>query len=319
MDKKKNRQYQLHQILKQNRYPVSIAALCYELETSNKTLYRDIKEFQDNYHAPLILEHGKVSYDKKQKNIFELPGIWFSKSELQALLAAQQLLSQIQPHLLEQHIQPLKQLILSHLNQQSQTSIKALQRIRILGIGQRTNNSQHFMTVANAVLNKKQCQLEYTNRQTNEISQRIISPQRLIHYRNNWYLDAWCHVKNSLRTFSLDNIHTIQLQQTTTINLAESILEKHLESSFGIFSGEANKIAVLKFSAPHAKYIEKEQWHPEQKGEWDGNKYILTLPYNNPTELIMDILKYGAAAEVIGPDELKQAVAEEIKKMAKIY
>lgn len=319
MDKKKTRQYQLHQQLKQNRHPVSIAVLCEQLEISNKTLYRDIQEFRDFYHAPILLENGYLSYDKNNKDIFELPGTWFSDSELYALLAAQQLLSQIQPGLLDQHILPLKQLILKFLSQHGYASNELLQRIRILGIGQRSNNAQYFITVAGAVLDRKQCHLKYINRQNSEISQRIISPQRLIHYRDNWYLDAWCHLKKSLRTFSLDNIQIIQPQKESAKEIAEVLLEEHFESAFGIFSGIADKIAVLHFSAPHAKYIEKEQWHPKQKGEWHNDKYILTLPYNNPTELIMDILKYGAAVEIIEPENLKQAVVKEINKMAKIY
>lgn len=319
MDKKKYRQYQLHRQLKQNRYPVSIVDLCAQLEISDKTLYRDIQEFKDLYHAPVLLENGYLSYDKNNKEIFELPGTWFSDSELHALLAAQQLLSQIQPDLLDKHILPLKQLILDLLSQHGYATMQSLQRIRILGIGQRINNSRHFITIAGAVLDRKQCQLEYINRQNTEISQRIISPQRLIHYRDNWYLDAWCHLKNSLRTFSLDKIKTIQPQKEDAKDIAESFLEEHFESAFGIFSGKADKTAVLKFSAPHATYIEKEQWHPEQKGEWKNDKYIVTIPYHNPTELIMDILKYGAAVEVIKPKSLKQAIKHEISKMIELY
>jgi len=102
MDNKKHRQYRLHQLLKSNRHPVSITQLCEQLETSDKTLYRDIQEFRDLYHAPIELNEGNLSYDKTSQQTFELPGIWFTDDELQALLAAQQLLSQIQPGLLDE-------------------------------------------------------------------------------------------------------------------------------------------------------------------------------------------------------------------------
>ena len=78
MDKKKNRQYQLHQQLKQNHYSVAIADLCEQLDVSDKTLYQDVQEFRDLYHAPILLENGYLSYDKNNNDVFELPGTCFA-------------------------------------------------------------------------------------------------------------------------------------------------------------------------------------------------------------------------------------------------
>lgn len=319
MDNKKNRQYRLHQALKSNRYPVSINQLSEQLETSDKTLYRDIQEFRDLYHAPIVLNNGYLSYDKTSQQHFELPGIWFSDDELQALLAAQQLLSQIQPGLLDMHISPLKQFIVGMLSQHGHATEQSLKRIRILGIGQRSRQTQHFNKIASAVLDRTQLKLDYINRQTTATSQRQVSPQRLIYYRNNWYLDAWCHLKKALRTFSLDNIKKVRLENASAEDIDETLLEKHYESAFGIFSGEADKVALLKFSNPSANYVAKENWHPQQTGEWQGENYILNIPYHNPTELIMDILKYGSDVEVLEPACLALAVKQEVSKMMGIY
>lgn len=319
MDTKKYRQYQLHQILKANRHPVSIHQLCERLDTSNKTIYRDIQEFRDLYQAPIVLEDGLLSYNKASQQSFELPGVWFSDHELQALLAAQQLLSQIQPGLLDGHISPLKKFILNTLSQHGHATEQSLKRIRILGIGQRNPQAQYFNKIAGAVLDRLQLKINYLNRLTGETSQRQVSPQRLIYYRNNWYLDAWCHLKNGLRTFSLDNIKSAELQILTADDIDEALLENHYETAFGIFSGQADKIASLKFSKLSANYVAKENWHPQQTGEWQGPYYVLSIPYCNATELIMDILKYGAEVEVLSPAELRQAVQQNIQAMQTIY
>ncbi len=319
MDNKKYRQYRLHRILKSYHHPASIQQLCEQLEISDKTLYRDIQEFRDLYHAPIKLHDGHVSYDKSSKQHFELPGIWFSDNELQALLAAQQLLSQIQPGLLDEQLTPLKQFILDTLSRHGHATEQSLKRIRILGIGQRNRQTKYFNKIAAAVLDRNRIKLDYINRQTNEITQRNVSPQRLIYYRNNWYLDAKCHLKNALRTFSLDNIENAEIQTVLAENVDETTLEEHFETSFGIFSGEADKTAVLKFSKPSANYIAKENWHPQQRGEWQGEIYVLKIPYHNPIELIMDILKYGADVEVVKPESLRKAVKIQINEMQKIY
>ncbi|MGD9392525.1 MAG: WYL domain-containing protein, partial [Chromatiales bacterium] len=78
--------------------------------------------------------------------------------------------------------------------------------------------------------------------------------------------------------------------------------------------------AVLRFDAERARWVSKEQWHPQQQGEWlaDGS-YRLSLPYNNPTELVMDILRHGRHVEVLEPEGLREQVVGEIERMQRIY
>ncbi|MEK7737391.1 MAG: WYL domain-containing protein, partial [Pseudomonadota bacterium] len=68
----------------------------------------------------------------------------------------------------------------------------------------------------------------------------------------------------------------------------------------GIFSGAAVIWAKLRFTPQSARWVAAEQWHPLQKShtETDGH-YLLELPYSNPTELVMDILRHGAGVEVL--------------------
>lgn len=54
-----------------------------------------------------------------------------------------------------------------------------------------------------------------------------ISPQRLVHYRDNWYLDAWCHLRNDLRRFSVDAIQRVKVLRDKARNVAEAKLLAH--------------------------------------------------------------------------------------------
>ena len=64
----------------------------------------------------------------------------------------------------------------------------------------------------------------------------------------------------------------------------------------------------------------EEQWHPQQEGRIlaDGS-YELRIPYADPRELVMDILKHGAEVEVIAPPELRREVAQQLCKAAEKY
>jgi len=87
-------------------------------------------------------------------------------------------------------------------------------------------------------------------------------------------------------------------------------------SGYGIFSGKEVKWATLRFSPLRARWVASEKWHSKQKARFlEDSTYELKVPYSNDPELLMDILKFGADCEVVGPEELKQRVASEVRKM----
>jgi predicted DNA-binding transcriptional regulator YafY len=79
-------------------------------------------------------------------------------------------------------------------------------------------------------------------------------------------------------------------------------------------------IARLKFTPERARWVKREEWHPDQKStdEPDG-AYILEFPYSDERELVGDILKHGPDVEVLAPPSLKKAVTDAILKMKKKY
>ena len=50
----------------------------------------------------------------------------------------------------------------------------------------------------------------------------------------------------------------------------------------------------------------------------DGS-YELHIPYADPRELVMDILKYGAEVKVISPKPLREAVMQHLKSALARY
>jgi len=141
-----------------------------------------------------------------------------------------------------------------------------------------------------------------------------------VHYRDNWYLDAWCHLRRALRSFSLDRIRAARLEETEAKDIPDAELDVHFAGSYGIFAGPPTHTAVLRFTAERARWVASEEWHPKQHGELlpDG-RYQLSLPYADPRELIMDILKYGPDVEVVAPESLRTAVAERLAQACGVY
>lgn len=317
-----DRIYTLHRILKQSRWPVSRQYLAERLECSESTVYRVRDALVSHFHAPVEREEGagRLYYPCDEAENFELPGLWFSASELYALLTADKLLAEIQPGVFEEEIGPLRDRIRNILESRQAGSGELAHRVRILSIADRPVDVHIFRALAGALVDRRRLAFDYHPRSHDDAGEREASPQRLTRYRDNWYLDAWCHGKQELRSFSIDRIRHPRTLAKPAKDIAEAELDRRLATAYGIFAGEPAHTAVLCFEADRAKWIADETWHPLQQGRWfDDGRYELRIPYGNPTELILDILRYGDEVEVIEPEPLRQAVAEKLEKATARY
>ena len=316
--------YKIQNLLR-SRHFVSMQDFMSELGVSRATFKRDLEYLRDRMCAPIVYDRDQKAYGfdpaVADSTLWQLPGLWFSADELQALLTMDRLLGDLQPGVLSEMIAPLRKRLRSLLESGEHSADDIARRIKILSMGSRRVAPAHFRTIATAVLTRKRLRLRHQRRQDGEVIDREVSPQRLVHYRDNWYLDAWCHKRQALRTFGLDAIETAMVVPDKDVKeISEDTLERHYASGYGIFAGSATRDAVLQFGASSARWVSRETWHPEQIGtpQLDGT-YLLRFPYSQEPELVMDILKYGADVQVLAPESLRKAVAEKLRAAAKLY
>jgi predicted DNA-binding transcriptional regulator YafY len=315
--------YKIDRLLRENR-SVSVERFLEELSISKATFKRDIEYMRDRLGAPISWDRDLRGYlfdhDLDDLPAYELPGIWFNQSEIFALLSMESLLSQIQPGLLGQRLDPLKQK-LHDLMEVGEYSVDVIKnRIKILNMGSRSRNIKHFEVIALSLMKQSQLEITYYVRSRDELTERPVSPQRIIYYRDNWYLDAWCHVANSVRSFSLDAVQSAVLSENEALRCDEQELDAVLGAGYGIFSGTDLHWATLKFRPERAKWVSLEEWHPSQRTKFDHEGYfILEIPYTEEHELVMDILRFGPDVEVLEPASLRSVVIKKINEMSKIY
>lgn len=302
--------YQIHQMLENRRF-VRKEELLERLEVSWATLKRDLTVMRDEFNAPILYDRelGGYRFDTEEKRLgpqYELPGLWFSAEEIHALLTMQHLLSNLDTGgLLGPHIQPLLSKLLGLLGTATDSIEEIRRRIRIETVGARRFHLDHFQLLGSALLRRKRLVIRYHARGTDTLTEREISPQRLVYYRDNWYLDGWCHLRNGLRNFAVDAIKRAEVLETRARDIDENMLDLELGAGYGIFSGSDIQWAILRFSAERSRWVAAEKWHPDQEGCFlsDG-RYELKVPYADDREILMDILKYGGDCEVLEPVEL---------------
>jgi predicted DNA-binding transcriptional regulator YafY len=299
----------LHRLLKAARYPVPFDRLKEELRCSRATLYRDIAFLRDALGAPIDTDADQhaFGYARDEAERFELPGLWLNSEELHALLAVHQMLERTGPGVLSSALAPLRQRIERLLSHREGGRRYELSRIRVTGSAIRRIDEAVFRAVASAVLDRRQLVFRYRARTSGNDGQRRVSPQRLTHYRENWYLDAFDHDRKALRSFAVDRIAAPEVSAESAIDVAEAELDQHLAGSYGIFAGAPKAWATLVFSPRAARWVADEHWHSRQEGRFLGDgRYELRVPYSNAKELLMDVLRYGPDAEVVAPPALRE-------------
>lgn len=286
-----------------------------ELEVSPATFKRDIAALRDRFNVPLEWDGTRRGWrlDRSQPTLgaqYELPGLWFNAEEIHALLTMQHLLAHLDAGgLLGPQIEPLMKRLDKLLGSGAPPKADVARRIRVHTVAARRIHLPHFQAVGSALLRRQRLVIEYRGRGSGITTEREVSPQRLVHYRDNWYLDAWCHLRNALRSFSVDAIERVRVLERGAADVEDAELDEVLGAGYGIFAGRQVQWAGLRFSAERSRWVAAEKWHPQQRGRFDGEgRWLLELPYADPRELVMDILRHVPEVEVLWPEELGELV-----------
>jgi predicted DNA-binding transcriptional regulator YafY len=290
--------YKIRSLLRQNR-SVTMQQMCESLEVSRATVCRDLDYLRDRLGLPVVLDaslRGYVLDNAGQPGASqELPGFWFSERKIYGLLFMIEIMSQLESGgLMAINIAPTKQRLTQLLSQGAGDATAALQKIRILPIAQRDVSNEYFQVVAQSLISRKKLSIDYYGRQTDETLARTISPQRLTYYRDNWFIDAYCHLCAGLRSFSVDAIKVAELLTDDAIAVTEDELAHVFESSYGIFNGPSRQVAGLKYMPFRARWLACERWHPNQVSTMlpDGS-YQVDVPYGEACAFITAYDSFG--------------------------
>jgi len=190
------------------------------------------------------------------------------------------------------------------------------EKVRVLPQHRRKIDSNVFTVVSDALFSENVLLFHYQDSKGRR-QVRIVSPQRLVMYRNGWSLDGFCHDKKLVRQFILDRIYNPRIKNDIAWQEVDAQdLNRILSSGYGLFAGEAVNYARICFKGIAARYVEREQWHPNQVITKEGDKLYMTLPYSAPNELLGDVLRWGSMAEVESPPELVAEYRKIVEEMA---
>jgi proteasome accessory factor B len=173
-----------------------------------------------------------------------------------------------------------------------------------------------FDALAKATTARRQLELTYRKPGQQRPEQRIVDPYHLANINGEWFLFAFDHLREDLRTFVPARIKAIRPTGKTFERRQKFSLDKRLRGSFGVQSGQGEFDVVIRFSERVADYIREKKWHESQQLRvLKGGGIELRLKLSSLAEIGRWVLSWGGDAVVVRPAELAQSVRQAAQRV----
>ncbi|PYJ60964.1 MAG: DNA-binding protein [Verrucomicrobia bacterium] len=298
----------IHQAIHSGKYP-NATTLAGELEVSTKSIYRDIEFMRDRLELPVEFDGARNGFHYTEE-VSNFPTLQITEGELFALLVAEKALQQYRGTAFERPLlSAFKKMAASLPDTVSLNLADWEQTISFRTSAEPILNVEIFDTLAKATARHGQLLLTYRKPGRKETEPRIVDPYHLANINGEWFLFAYCHLRNDIRTFVPSRIQEAELTGKTFIRPQKFSLEKRLRDTFGVVTGQGEFEVVIRFDELVSDYIREKRWHPSQQLiELEDGGVELRLKLSSLAEIQRWILSWGGQACALAPAELVESL-----------
>jgi len=309
------RMMRIHHEIASGSYP-NASTLAREMEVSTKSVQRDIEFMRDRLNLPVAYDGSRFGYHYTEP-VSSFPTFQITEGELVALLIAEKALEQYRGTNFEKPlVSALKKMAAQLPDTVSFNIAEWDQTISFRTSAEPILNLEIFDVLAKATAARKQLKFDYRKPGQQKPDARVVDPYHLANINSEWFLFAFDHGRNDIRTFVPARISNVQPTGKTFPRPAKFSLEKRLHDSFGVVSGQGEFDVVIRFDAFAAGYIREKRWHPSQElRDLKGGAAELRMKLSSLAEVHRWILSWGGHAKVIAPKELAVSVQEAARQL----
>lgn len=312
--------YEIHRLISQGTYP-NCPALAKRLETSLRTVERDIERLRDLFRAPI--EYDRVRKGYHYTSPFELPPMKLREGEAIAMFLGQKLLMQCRGTPFEEFVSQAMAKIRMFLPESIEVNVE-----KILGAvsfhseplrGEEMEVAERYQTLTTAIAQQRSVTTDYFTASRQAVTNRKIDPYHLRLVDGAWYCIGYCHERREVRTFALDRMMNLKITDDSFEMPAGFSIDEYLESSWAIERGEPRKV-VIEFDQSQAPYIRGKRWHKSQVLEELPNGNLrMTLNIGGLGEVMRWVMSLGSRAWVVEPEDLRARITLELEAALEKY
>jgi proteasome accessory factor B len=298
---------------------VNCSTLAADLDTTAKTIQRDISYLRDQLKLPIEYDFADRSYSYRDADTPFPLGHNLSPDERIALVVARQSLDVFEGVNFGAELRSAFDKITGGLLGESGDFMEqSLDRfISVRTPGASRVDAKVFRAVRLAVLGQRELRLDYQAKGRPAFTPRRLHPLHLACIANRWMLVAHDADKGEPRTYILARCRNPVVTQRPFKRPTDFDPASHLGTSFGVLTGSGTIIVRLWISAEGAHHVLERNWHTTQREtNLPGGAVEVTFALSDLNDITRWILGFGSDVEVIEPAELRAIIAAEGTKMA---
>jgi len=293
-------------LILQNENRIRAQDLAEKFEVSKRTIYRDITALSE-MGVPVVSLPGE-GYELMEG--FYLPPLIFSDAEAIALFLGARLLIQQAAGALTTRAEQALTKIMVVLPKKTRHRVEALTGIiEFITPKDRFNlDEPQLITLQQAIQNQQVIHIRYHSYNQNELTEREVEPHQLFYSNGTWYVSGYCRLRQGMRSFRLSRIEKLTLRVDTFV--------KHL-----LEEPETELVTVqIRFIEEVVRWVRERQHYGFQTEEVLPNKQGVMMTYHlsSLSEITPWLLSWGAAAEVLTPQRLREQLRQEAVKLVNI-
>ena len=306
--------------LRAGKFPTA-QAYAGQFEVTQRTAYRDVEYFKEQMRLPIGYDPRRRGYCYTEPNAPLSPMVTVTEGELIALYVAQRVLEQYEGTQFGALLAHAFEKISSLLTDEVSVDLDALREGFSFHVGPPGRLEVEIFTRASrAVTERKALAIEYLTQSRGEVTRRVVDPYHLHNHAGAWYLIGYDHRRHVVRTFHLSRVRKAALQKRAFERRADFDVRAYLREGFSMMRGEKPERVAVRFDPYQARWIAERTWHPTERRErhTDGS---LTLHFelSGLDGVKRWVMSYGSHAEVLAPASLRREVAQEARRMARVY
>jgi proteasome accessory factor B len=307
------RMMRIHHEIASGKYP-NATTLARDLEVSTKSVQRDLEFMRDRLNLPLAYSGAHRGFYYTEP-VSSFPTLQITEGELVALLIAEKALEQYRGTNFEKPlVSALKKMAAQLPDTVSFNIAEWDQTISFRTSAEPILNLEIFDALAKATAARRQLRFNYRKPGQQKPEPRVVDPYHLANINGEWFLFAFDHAREDIRTFVPARISAVAQTGKTFSRPEKFSLEKRLHDSFGVVSGEGEFNVVIRFDAFAAGYIREKRWHSSQElRELRDGGAELRMKLSSLAEVQRWVLSWGGHAKVISP----KVLANEVRKAAR--
>ncbi len=295
----------------QSKRVVRAQELAERFEVSLRTVYRDIRSLE-SAGVPIAGEAG-IGYSLVEG--YRLPPVVFTREEAFTFVAAEKLMQKFVDENLGRHFQSAMFKIKSVLKDEQKDRVEAVRASVRVTRSERLFNKDVpdvLGVLFEAIAEKRQVVLRYQSAEAEVPIERSTEPVGLFHENNNWYLLAYCHLREDYRRFRADRVHGIRLTENP-FALQHETLDYFLSLDRPV-SNKKVRLLVERNAARFLKWDRKYFGFVSEKEAGDKVEMLFESDYTS-NGFARWYLMFADQVDILEPEELKDEVSELVARI----